>query len=141
VFGTGLGTGYFPFAPGTAGSAIGLLIWVLLPDMTAFQQIAFVAVTFLIGVPLCTRLEADYGHDPHQATFDEFVGQWVSLILLPKTLPWLVASFFLFRALDVWKPFPARDSQDLPGGWGVMIDDLIVGVYTCLILHGVRLLI
>ena len=141
LVGSGLGSGYAPLAPGTAGSAIALLIWWLLPPMTVFQQVAFVGVTFLIGVPICTWMEAEYGHDPHQATFDEFVGQWASLILLPKTLPWMIASFLIFRALDVWKPFPAHKSQDLPGGWGIMVDDLIVGVYTCVILHGVKLLI
>jgi phosphatidylglycerophosphatase A len=146
LLGSGLGTGYSPFASGTAGSAVGVLIWVLLMYWPAFQQsaliqIAFVAITFLIGVPLCTHMEKSYGHDPSQATFDEFVGQWCSLILLPKTLPWLAASFFIFRALDVWKPYPARGSQVLPGGWGIMIDDLIVGVYTCLLLHGVKMIL
>jgi phosphatidylglycerophosphatase A len=120
------------------GSLVALLIWLLLPAMTAFQQIGFVAVTFLVGVPICGAMETQYGHDPKQATFDEFVGQWTALILLPKTLPYLAASFLIFRALDVWKPFPARGSQKLPGGWGIMIDDLIVGIYTCLALHAVK---
>ncbi len=141
LVGSGLGSGYAPVASGTVGSAIGLLIWILLPSLTAYQQIAFVGVTFLIGVPICTQMEKTYGYDPSQATFDEFVGQWTALILLPKTLPYLAASFLIFRALDVWKPFPARGSQKLPGGWGIMIDDLIVGVYTCLLLHGVKMLI
>lgn len=135
LIGSGLGTGYAPLAPGTAGSIIALLIWIILPGMNTWQQFAFVTVTFLIGVPISAALETEYGHDPHQATFDEFVGQWAALLLLPKTAPYLAASFFIFRALDVWKPFPARASQNLPGGWGVMVDDLIVGIYTCLILH------
>jgi phosphatidylglycerophosphatase A len=141
IIGTGLGTGYSPLAPGTAGSFVAVLIWMALPPLTAGQQIALVGVGFLAGIPLCTSLEKDYGHDPHQATWDEFVGQWVSLFLLPRTLPWLAASFFIFRALDVWKPWPARGSQKLPGGLGVMVDDLIVGIYTVVLLHGVRLLL
>ena len=95
----------------------------------------FVILSFLIGVPICTRMEKDYGHDPGQATWDEFVGQWTALFLLPKIPSILIASFLIFRALDIWKPFPARRSQKLPGGWGIMVDDLIVGVYTCLLLH------
>jgi len=141
VVGTGLGTGYSPLAPGTAGSFVALLIWIALPPLSAGQQIALVAVGFAVGIPLCTSLEKDYGHDPHQATWDEFVGQWVSLFLLPRTLPYLAAAFLIFRALDVWKPFPAYRSQKLPGGWGIMVDDLIVGIYTALLLHGVRYLL
>jgi len=135
LIGSGLGSGYAPLAPGTAGSLVALLIWVILPPMSAACQIAVIIVTFLIGVPICTRMEKDYGHDPGQATWDEFVGQWTALFLLPKTPSILIASFLIFRALDVWKPFPARRSQKLPGGWGIMVDDLIVGVYTCLLLH------
>jgi len=135
IIGTGFGSGYSPVASGTAGSFVALLIWVALPDMSLLQQVAFIAVTFLVGIPICTALEKEYGKDPSQAVWDEFVGQWVSLFMLPKTLPILVASFLIFRALDVWKPFPANDSQKLPGGWGIMVDDLIVGIYTAGLLH------
>ena len=140
LIGSGLGTGYSPVASGTVGSFAALLIWILLPSLTAFQQASLIVVTFFIGVPICTQMEATYGHDPSQATFDEFVGQWVSLFLLPKTPVYLAASFILFRALDVWKPFPARDSQKLRGGWGIMVDDLIVGVYVCVLLHIARMI-
>ena len=140
LLGSGLGTGYSPFASGTVGSFAALLIWILLPSLTGFQQASLIVVTFFIGVPICTQMEATYGHDPSQATFDEFVGQWISLFLLPKTPVYLAASFILFRALDVWKPFPARDSQKLPGGWGIMIDDVIVGVYTCLLVWGGKMI-
>ena len=135
LIGSGLGSGYFPVASGTAGSLVALLIWVILPDMNAAWQVAFVIVTFLIGIPICTAMEKDYSHDPRQATFDEFVGQWAALLLLPKTIPILIASFLIFRALDIWKPFPARRLQKLQGGLGVMTDDLIVGVYTSILLH------
>lgn len=141
LIGSGLGTGYSPVAPGTVGSLAALIIWIILPPLSAYQQIIFVGATFFIGVPICTSMEATYGHDPRQATFDEFVGQWVSLLVLPRTPAYWVASFLIFRALDVWKPFPARASQDLPGGWGVMVDDLVVGVYTCLLLQGVRVML
>ncbi len=140
LIGSGFGSGYFPVASGTAGSAVALLIWLLLPEMSALGQFIFITVAALAGVPVCSAMEKEYGHDPHQAVWDEFVGQWTALFLLPRTVPLLVASFFIFRALDIWKPFPARRSQDLPGGWGVMVDDLIVGIYTALLLHGWLLL-
>jgi phosphatidylglycerophosphatase A len=139
LIGSGLGTGYSPFASGTVGSFAALLIWILLPGLSALQQASLIVITFFIGVPICTQMEAEYGHDPKQATFDEFVGQWISLFMLPKTIPYLAASFILFRALDVWKPFPARDSQKLPHGWGVMVDDLVAGVYVSLLLHIARM--
>jgi phosphatidylglycerophosphatase A len=141
LIGSGLGTGYSPVASGTAGSFAALLIWILLPSLTALQQASLIVVTFFIGVPVCTQMETEYGHDPKQATVDEFVGQWISLFLLPKTPAYLAASFILFRALDVWKPFPARDSQKLRGGWGVMVDDLIAGIYVCGLLHLVRVIL
>ena len=103
--------------------------------MNGFGQIALVIITFAIGIPVCTAMEKTYGHDPKEAVFDEFVGQWTALLFLPKTIPILIASFLIFRALDVWKPFPAGKSQKLPGGWGVMTDDLIVGIYTAVALH------
>ena len=133
--GSGFGSGYFPVASGTAGSLVALIIWIALPEMSAPVQIALIAITFLIGIPICTSMERHYGEDPSQAVWDEFVGQWTALFLLPKTCPVLLASFLIFRALDIWKPWPARDSQKLKGGLGVMIDDLIVGIYTAGVLH------
>ncbi len=135
LIGTGLGTGYSPLASGTVGSFVALLIWIVLPPLNAFAQIGLIIITFTAGIPICTALEKQYGNDPKQATWDEFVGQWTALFLLPKTLPILIASFLIFRALDIWKPFPARRSQKLSGGLGVMIDDLIVGIYTAVLLH------
>ncbi|TKJ42370.1 phosphatidylglycerophosphatase A [candidate division LCP-89 bacterium B3_LCP] len=135
LLGSGLGSGYFPIASGTAGSFVALLIWLVLPEMTPLVQITFIIIAFLIGIPICTVMENRYGHDPKQAVWDEFAGQWTALLLLPKTFPIIAASFLIFRVLDIWKPYPARASQDLPGGWGIMVDDLIVGIYTCLLLH------
>ncbi len=135
LIGSGLGTGYIPLAPGTFGSVVGLAFWLLLPPLSGWQQIVLVGAAFFAGVPICSQMEAEYGHDPRQATFDEVVGQWAALVLVPRTFGYFAASFLIFRALDIWKPFPAHRSQKLPGGWGIMADDLIVGVYTCLLLQ------
>ncbi|MFH1862901.1 MAG: phosphatidylglycerophosphatase A, partial [bacterium] len=141
LIGTGLGSGFSPVASGTAGSLIAALIWwFFLSSLNSYQQIAVILLAFLIGIPICTQLESEYGHDPSQAVFDEFVGQWTALLFLPKTLPALAAAFLIFRVMDVWKPFPAHISQKLPGGLGIMIDDLIAGVYTCLLVHLLRIL-
>ncbi|MBP1683246.1 MAG: pgpA, partial [Ignavibacteriaceae bacterium] len=73
--------------------------------------------------------------DPSQCTIDEVVGTWVALIALPKTLLIVLTSFLIWRALDIIKPFPARTSEKLPGGFGIMIDDVIAGFYSLIIVH------
>jgi phosphatidylglycerophosphatase A len=69
--------------------------------------------------------------------FDEVVGYWAAMLFLPKKLWIAILGFFVFRVMDIVKPFPAGRSQRLPGGWGVMMDDLMAGVYSCVVLHGV----
>ena len=76
--------------------------------------------------------------DPGLIVIDEVAGMMVSVALVPRTVPVLVCAFFLFRLFDIWKPFPARDSQWLPGGAGVMVDDLIAGFYALLLIMGAR---
>jgi phosphatidylglycerophosphatase A len=72
---------------------------------------------------------------------DEVAGMLASVLWLPRTLPVLLAAFFLFRLFDIWKPFPARRSQALPGGLGVVVDDLIAGAYAMLVIHAARALV
>jgi phosphatidylglycerophosphatase A len=91
--------------------------------------LAFLAGAFLVGVLASSRAEREFGHDAGPIVFDEVVGQWVSLAGLPLTPATLVASFVLFRAFDVLKPFPAGRSQSLPGGLGIMTDDLFAGLW------------
>lgn len=135
LIGSGLGSGYFPIASGTAGSLAALFIWMILPEFTPYQHVIFLSAAFFIGVPICTRMEEFYGHDPGKAVFDEFVGQWTAFFLLPKTLIILVAAFCLFRLFDIWKPFPANSAQKLPRGWGIMVDDVVAGAYACGLVH------
>ena len=66
--------------------------------------------------------------DPKLAVWDEFIGMWVTCLFLPKELPWLAAAFICFRVLDVLKPWPIRRFERLPGGWGIMADDLAAGI-------------
>ena len=80
-------------------------------------------------------MEEKHGNDPGIIVIDEFVGQWISLLFLPRILWIYVAAFMLFRIFDILKPFPANDSQKLKHGWGVMIDDVIAGIYTNLVLQ------
>ena len=76
--------------------------------------------------------------DPGVIVIDEVAGMMVSVLTLPRTIPVLLTAFVLFRIFDVWKPFPARASQSLAGGFGVMVDDLIAGFYALLVLLAAR---
>lgn len=89
----------------------------------------------MYGVYVSSKFEKVYGKDPSQCTVDEVVGTWIALIALPKTVYIVLTSFLVWRALDIIKPFPARSSERLPGGWGIMIDDVISGFYSLIIVH------
>ena len=138
---TGFYSGYSPIAPGTAGTVAGLVLY-LIPS---FEQLsisgAAILVGFVFGIYAGTRLENAFGHDPTMVVIDEMVGLWISLFLLPKT-PWVIAgAFILFRIFDTVKPQPARVFQKRGGGFSIMMDDVVAGVYTNLIMHAVIFLI
>jgi phosphatidylglycerophosphatase A len=126
---TGLGAGYAPIAPGTAGSALAVVVLALVPFTRGALLGFFVAVT-LAGVWAADRAERLIGgKDPGRIVIDEIAGMTLSVLVLPLTPSVLLAGFVLFRVLDVVKPFPAGRSQAIRGGAGVMIDDLIAGLY------------
>jgi phosphatidylglycerophosphatase A len=133
---TGLGSGYSPVAPGTVGAALGLLLfWPLAAQPFVLQAAATLALSG-IGVAAASSVARRTGlHDPGLVVVDEIAGMWVALWLLPFT-PWTVAfAFVLFRVMDVLKPWPARELEALPGGWGIVADDLMAGVYANLLVR------
>ena len=110
-----------------------------IPFTTLSLIVATVAVTGA-GLWASGRVERMVGRkDPGVIVIDEVAGMMVSVLLLPRTWPVLLTAFFLFRLFDVWKPFPARQSQVIGGGVGVMIDDLIAGVYALGVVAAARL--
>jgi len=134
------GAGYAPVASGTVGSAVALVLLWLIPFTPMALVWATVAVT-LLGVWAGGRVERAVGQkDPGIIVIDEVAGMALSVLFLPRTIPVLLVAFFLFRLFDVWKPFPARESQALTGGLGVMVDDLIAGVYALVLVMGARAL-
>lgn len=135
IIGSGFFTGYIPVASGTFGSLAALIIY-LIPGFENLWIICpAVLILFVYGVFVSGKFEKLYGKDPAQCTLDEVVGTWIALIALPKTILIITVSFFIWRLLDIVKPFPAGISEKLPGGWGIMIDDVISGMYTLIILH------
>ena len=133
---TGAGSGYAPIAPGTAGSALGLLLFWPLSWLPLFWQIGVTAAVFVLGTLAASRVATEVGlKDPGIVVVDEVVGMWISLLFLPLTPIVAALGFLLFRLLDVVKPWPARDFERLPGGWGIMTDDVMAGVYANLLLR------
>jgi phosphatidylglycerophosphatase A len=128
---TGFYSGYAPIAPGTAGSAVAWLIFILIPGLRDLPLLLLIVLVFFIGVKVATDVEKTDGHDASVIVIDEMVGMWVSLLILPVSISWTgwISAFFLFRFFDIIKPFPAGKSQKLPAGWGIMMDDLFAGFY------------
>ena len=127
-------------APGTVGSFLALLALWLIP-FTLVALAATLVVIVVVGIWAASRLERALGtKDPGLIVIDEVAGMVLSTLLVPRTLPVLGTAFLLFRLFDVWKPFPASQSQSLAGGVGVVVDDLIAGAYTLAVVMGARAL-
>jgi phosphatidylglycerophosphatase A len=133
---TALGVGYVRFAPGTFGSAVGLVLWWALPASPAIQVGTIVGL-FVLGSWSGSVAERHFGTtDPSQVVIDEVMGMLITLFLIPVGWKGATAGFLLFRVADVIKPFPANRLERLPGGIGVMADDAMAAVYANLALRG-----
>jgi phosphatidylglycerophosphatase A len=136
-FASGFYSGYAPFAPGTAGTLVGIAIYILLSKLPLNLYAILTAAIFFSGVWLSSMSETILGaKDSGIIVIDEIAGFLVTMFALPVKWPTILAAFFLFRAFDVFKPFPIRSiDRHLPGGWGVMLDDILAGVYANLTLQ------
>jgi len=131
---TGFGVGYLPLVPGTWGSLLGLLLtWFFVP--VSLWSILIWVLVLIIGAVVSTTAEKDLGHDARPIVIDEIMGMGLALLLAPKRIVYYVIAFVLFRLFDIVKPFPARQAERLPGGWGVMVDDLVAGVYANMVVQ------
>ncbi|GLQ47685.1 phosphatidylglycerophosphatase A [Dyella lipolytica] len=133
----GFGSGLAPVAQGTFGSLAAILPWLLLRQLSLPFNMLVIVIGFAIGVWACDIAGRALGVDDHRSlVWDEFVGQWIAL--LPALLaPWwaVIAGFALFRLFDVWKPWPIRWlDRHLKGGLGVMVDDVVAGVFAAVVL-------
>jgi len=129
------GSGFFPIAPGTVGAFIAIVVLYLLPAISAWTLFFSSVIFFFIGVWVSTEAEKKWGHDAGRINWDEVVGMMVTVLALPKVWFIYVVGFLLFRLFDVVKPYPANASQALPRGWGIMVDDVIAGIYSNIILQ------
>lgn len=129
--------GFFPLAPGTAGSLAALVLfafvrWVGPP---AFE-LGMIAVVLVAGVWAASGAERALGQkDPGPIVIDEVLGMLITLAVIPVSLTGVLVGFLLFRLFDVVKPFPVNRMEHLPGGYGVMLDDAVAGLYAHLVLR------
>ena len=135
LLGSGFYTGYIPLASGTFASMAALAIYFIPYFEKPYVILTGIAVFTILGVYLGTRFESVYGKDPAECTIDEMVGMWISLLFLPKNLIISFIAFFIWRIMDIIKPFPAKKSESLEGGVGIMMDDIISAIYSLIIVH------
>lgn len=144
VIGTGLGSGFSPVAPGTAGALLATLMWwglglLVSPMMQLWLTVAAILLFTVAGVWAANRLEPYWGEDPSRVVVDEMVGVWLPLLAAPcGSWTYALAAFVLFRLLDIFKPLGIRQMEKLPQGIGVMMDDILAGVYAFILLIAVR---
>lgn len=129
----GLGAGLAPKAPGTFGTAMGVALYLALPALDWPVYLALLLLLALFGIGLCGRSAELLGvHDHGGIVWDEMVGIWITLFLVPPGWGWLLLGFVLFRLLDVLKPWPISVlDRSVHGGLGIMVDDILAGVLAC----------
>jgi len=130
IFSTCFGLGYFPVAPGTVTSIVVALGYFFLPVLhNPVLLLTLVLLCSGIGIRAGGVMEEHYGDDPSIVTIDELAGQWLALVALPEGVWPVVLSLVFFRFFDIAKPGPVDALQRLPGGWGIMLDDLLAGLF------------
>ncbi|MDP3150894.1 MAG: phosphatidylglycerophosphatase A [Ignavibacteria bacterium] len=135
ALGSTLFSGYIPIASGTFSSAVAFAFYWIPGFENPVVLIPLILFFSVIGIFIGTRFEKEYGKDPSQCTIDETVGMWISLLFLPKQIVITGIAFFIWRLLDIIKPFPARQAEKLDGGVGIVLDDIISAVYTGIIMN------
>lgn len=150
VISTGLYTGLIPFAPGTAAAFVALVIWYILflilsPTLLFWTTVGLIIVVTIIGVWTSNVMEKYWGPDPRAVVIDEYVGTWIPLLVAPcgvHTWIFAIIGFALFRIIDIIKPLGCRKIEEImPGGWGVMFDDILAGIYALFILLVIKSLV
>jgi len=134
----GFGSGLAPKAPGTAGTVVAVPLFLLLAQLPFLFYLPVVLLSFLAGIYLCGKTASDIGvHDHGGIVWDEFVGYWITMMFVQVTWYWVLAGFILFRIFDILKPFPIGWlDKKVGGGLGIMVDDVVAGIYAFLCLQG-----
>lgn len=133
----GFGTGRVPRAPGTAGTLPGVALYLVFAGLPLIAYVGIVAVLFLIGVALCERAARLLDDpDPPSVVWDEIVGVMIAMIGIAPSVATVIAGFLAFRLFDIWKPWPIGwVDRRVPGGLGIMLDDVIAGLMALVLMH------
>lgn len=122
---------------GTIAAAIVCVPWYISQKTSLYEwpALAITVIVTALGIWTAQGVEKEWGKDSSRVVIDEAAGMMISLLFVPVTVPYVLTGFVLFRLLDITKPLLIRKTELLPGGWGVMMDDILAGVYTNLLLH------
>jgi len=133
----GFGSGLFPVAPGTAGTLAAIPVYLLMAQLELSLYLIVTVLMFGLGIYLCGETSRILEGDDHPAiVWDEIVGFCITMIAVPAKLEWLMAGFLLFRLFDILKPWPIRVlDRSIKGGMGIMLDDVLAGIFAALMLH------
>lgn len=133
----GFGSGLVPIGPGTAGTVVAIPVYLLLQPLSVTVYVALVAALFIIGIPICAHAARRMGvHDHPGIVWDEIVGYLVTMTFAPQGWLWIAAGFVLFRLFDIAKPWPIRLlDRKVGGGFGIMVDDLLAGIFAAAVLQ------
>jgi phosphatidylglycerophosphatase A len=138
------GVGWLPLAPGTWGAAVAIMPLIPYvanwttpppPSVTSLILTTLIVIFTWIGVKGSDLLEDEWGKDPKQTVIDEMVGVWIALLGMPISWFTIIAAFVLFRFFDIFKPLGIRQLEKISNGWGVMMDDILAGVYANIVLQ------
>lgn len=148
IISTGFGTGYCPIAPGTAGAIFATIIWWILSLILPLPHSLLIATTLLVvvftilGVWSSGIVESIWGEDPSRVVVDEMVGVWIPLLVVSDgNIYYGLLSLALFRLFDIFKPLGIRKMEAFKGGWGIMLDDILAGIYSLILVWVLRWLI
>ncbi len=140
----GLGSGMSPIMPGTMGSAMAISLWLLFDGLQPYLYWVLIVVAFIFGCFLCQKTSDDtHTHDSGHIVWDEFVGMWITLFFIPQiSVLWIAIAFVAFRVFDMAKPWPIRwFDKRVPGGFGIMVDDVIAAIFSSLTVYALTFII
>lgn len=139
----GFGSGLSPKAPGTAGTVVGVLIYLLLQPLPAFYYVAFATLVCAAGILICAVAARSLGvHDHPAIVWDEIAGYLVTMLFAPEGWEWILLGFILFRCFDIFKPWPiCLLDKHIKGGFGIMLDDLVAGIFSLICLQLIHYLL
>ena len=137
IIALGFGAGYVPRLPGTAGTCIGVLVYLGLQHVHLYSYLAVVIVCIGLGIRVCDLTARHLGvHDHSAIVWDEITGYLITMFMAPAGWVWVLLGFILFRLFDIWKPWPVSwADRKVRGGVGIMLDDVIAGLYSLAILQ------